>query len=56
MMRAWRQCLLMVLGGWALVGAAQAGELIGGNFLRSVDDLAVSGKFPRWTYDTIPGA
>jgi hypothetical protein len=40
----------------AVVAAYFYGELIGGNFLRSVDDLAVSGKFPRWTYDTIPGA
>jgi multiple sugar transport system substrate-binding protein len=39
-----------------VVAAYFYGELIGGNFLRSVDDLAVSGKFPRWTYDTIPGA
>jgi len=32
------------------------GELIDGNFIRAVDDLAASGKFPRWSYDAMPDA
>lgn len=30
------------------------GELISADLIRPVDDLAASGKFPRWSYDAMP--
>jgi multiple sugar transport system substrate-binding protein len=39
-----------------VVAAYFYGELIDGNFLQPVDELARSGRFPQWTYDSMPSA
>lgn len=39
-----------------MVAAFYYGELINGGFIRPVDDLAASGKYPRWSYDAMPPA
>jgi multiple sugar transport system substrate-binding protein len=38
------------------VAAFYYGELIDGGFIRPIDDLMASGKFPRWSYDAMPPA
>ena len=40
----------------ASIAAYFYGELIDGKFIRPIDDLAASGKFPRWSYDAMPDA
>ena len=39
-----------------VVGAYFYGELIDGGYLRPVDELVASGRFPRWSYDAMPPA
>ncbi|MEK0086010.1 extracellular solute-binding protein [Benzoatithermus flavus] len=39
-----------------IIAAYFYGELINGNFIRPIGDLMASGKFPRWSYDAMPGA
>lgn len=38
------------------VAASYYGELIDGNFIQPVDELAASGRFPRWSYDAMPAS
>ncbi len=40
----------------AVVAAYFYGDLVAGKYLASVDPLLASGKFPRWSYDSMPPA
>jgi len=39
-----------------VVPAFTYGDLIAGDYLRAVDDLNASGRFPRWSYDAMPAS
>ena len=39
-----------------VVPAFAYGDLIAGDYLRPVDDLNASGRFPRWSYDAMPAS
>lgn len=40
----------------AVVAAYFYGDLVAGGYLASVDPLLAGGKFPRWSYDSMPAA